>query len=96
MNDDEKKLAWEQERPIWESYYRRLMKLPRRNLLEICDLPEIGLTFYCPGLGDTDPLKWRRTVDEEQIVMALLCDFNYDTINRAVEKVTGRAIVISN
>ena len=80
---------------IWESYYKRLMKLSRDELLSVCDLPQIGLTFFCPGLGDTDPLKWRRTVEDEEIVMALLCDFNYDIINRAVEKVTGKAIVIS-
>ena len=96
MNEEKKKIAWEQERPIWESYYKRLMKLSREELLSICDLPGIGLTFFCPTLGDTDPLKWRRTVDDEEIVMALLCDYDYDTINRAVEKVTGSAIVVSN
>ena len=94
MTDKEKIAACERKVPIWDlhPYYETLMKLNRKKLLAICDLPEIGLTFFCPALGDTDPLAWRRATDKEQIVLALLSDYGYDNINQAFEKVTGEAI----
>jgi len=89
MNEAKKKHAWEQERPIWERYYKKLMKLSREELLSICDLPEIRLTFYCQSFGDTDPKEWKGSTDHEQIVLALLSDYDYGTISSALEKVTG-------
>ena len=89
MKYEKKNNSWEQERLIWDSYYGRLMKLSREDLLSICDLPEISLTFFCPSLGDTEPLEWRRKTDSEQIVLALLSDYDYSAISRAIEKVDG-------